>query len=480
MFTLAIVGRPNVGKSTLFNRLSGKKLAIIDDTPGVTRDWREATSDSFGQTIRIIDTAGLEEKFDDSIWGRMRKQTESALKEADVILFLVDGKSGLTPMDEHFASYLRKQNIPVILGVNKCENEKATQYAIGEANALGMGNPVVLSSAHGLGISELYEALEEYLPEDEEDDGTGEEESADISEEAMKKLDDLEGREDYDFASEIKHEQDDTEETKPIKLAIIGRPNVGKSTLLNALVKEDRVMTGPEAGITRDAISVDWIYKDKAIKLVDTAGLRKKAKVQEKIEKMAVDDTMRAIRLAQVVVLVLDADLMLEKQDLIIAEHVINEGRALVICVNKWDKIKDKSEALETLQDRLERSLGQIRDIPHVTISALHSKRIERLMEAVLETYELWNTRVPTSGLNRWLAGMESQHPAPLVSGRPNRLKYITQIKDRPPTFALWVSRPKDLPQSYKRYIINGLRKAYSMPGIPIRLLVRTSKNPYK
>lgn len=467
-FTVAIVGRPNVGKSTFFNRLAGKQLAIVDDTPGVTRDWREAEGHLFDKSFRIIDTAGLEENFDSSIEGRMRQQTEAGLDQADLVLFVVDGRSGVTPLDEHFADWLRRQDKPVILVVNKAEHDKAVQNTVGESYAFGLGNPIAVSSAHGTGMEDLYDAMIPHLPEEIADveEFEGEEENFDY-------LDELEGNEDFEF----QQEEDDPE--LPIKLAIAGRPNVGKSTMLNALVNEHRVMTGPEAGITRDAIAVDWEYKERAFKLVDTAGLRRRSKVQNNIEKMSVKDTMRAIRLAQVVVLVIDANVLFEKQDLQIAEHILDEGRAMVIAVNKWDVIKHRAEVLDDFKHKLEKSLGQAKDVKFVTTSALNGKNMHRLMDAVLETYALWNTRVRTAGLNRWLARMESQNPAPLVSGRSNRLKYIAQIKTRPPTFAMWVSQPKELPKSYRRFIINGLRRDFDIPSVPIRLLVRASKNPF-
>jgi GTP-binding protein len=469
MFTLALIGRPNVGKSTLFNRMAGKKLAIVDDTPGVTRDWREAEASLYDKNFRAIDTAGLEEKFDDSIQGRMRQQTESALSQADALLFIVDGRAGLTPMDQHFADWLRKQGKPVILVVNKCENNKATQSGIAESYALGLGDPVAISAEHGVGMDDLHERLSELMPEEDEQE---EDEFGDAG--FAGDLDELEGQDDFEF----NQEEDDPD--KPLKIAIIGRPNVGKSTLLNTIVQEHRVMTGPEAGITRDAIAVNWAYKDRKFKLVDTAGIRRQNKVTNAIEKMSVEDSMRAIRLAQLVILVLDGNAALEKQDLQIAEHVIEEGRALVIAVNKWDTVKDRTETLEDLKFRMEKSLAQLKDIPFQTISAINGKNIERLLDRVLQTYEFWNKRIKTAGLNRWLAAMESKNPAPLISGRQNRLKYITQIKTRPPTFALWVSRPEKLPPAYKRFIVNGLRRDYDIPGVPVRLLVRKSKNPYK
>ncbi len=468
-FTLAIVGRPNVGKSTLFNRLAGKKLAIVDDTPGVTRDWREAPAQLYDQAFTILDTAGLEEHFDDSIQGRMRKQTEEALKRADVILFLIDGRMGLTPIDEHFASFLRKQKKPVILGVNKCENERASIAGVGEAHKLGFGTPLQLSAEHNIGIQELYEALTPFFPEEEieyvPDDDVG-----DIDEDA---LDALEGNLDFELPEEP--EEDD----KPIKIAIVGRPNVGKSTLLNALVKDNRVMTGPEAGITRDAIAVDWEYKDTKIKLVDTAGMRKKARVDNNIEQMSVEDTMRAIRLAQIVILVVDANSPLEKQDLQIADHVLKEGRALILAVNKWDSVKDRDDLLDSIQYRLETGLAQVKKLPFVTISAKNGRNLNLLMDRVLITYGIWNRRVKTAKLNRWLAARESQNPAPMVEGRSNRLKYIAQINTRPPTFAMWVSQSQELPGTYRRYITNALREDFDLPGVPVRLLIRKSKNPF-
>lgn len=468
MFTLAIVGRPNVGKSTLFNRLAGKRLAIVDDTPGVTRDWREAEATLFGQTFRVIDTAGLEESFDESIQGRMRKQTEAGIQQADAILFVIDGRSGVTPMDKHFAEWLRRQKKPVILAVNKCENEKATMTGLGEAHMLGLGEPLPISAEHGEGMEFLHHHLMPFFPEEKEENL--EEEN---SKDELAKLDEIEGIEDYQF----EQEEDDPE--KPLKIAIVGRPNVGKSTLLNAIVGEHRVMTGPEAGITRDAIAVDWEFQGRKFKLVDTAGMRKKARVQNNIEKMSVEDSMRAIRLAQVVILVVDAAEAFEKQDIQIAAHVIEEGRALVMAINKWDAVNDRKKLLEEFKYGLQAQLAQIKDPPLVTISAIHGNNIDRLLETVLETYAVWNKRISTAGLNRWLRARESQNPAPLVNGRANRLKYMTQIKTRPPTFAVWVSKPDALPQTHLRYLINGLREDYDIPGVPIRLLVRKSKNPY-
>ena len=476
MFTIAIIGRPNVGKSTLFNRLAKKRLAIVDDTPGVTRDWREAEGFLLDHKVRLIDTAGLEEAFDESIQGRMRKQTEEGLAQADAVLFIIDGREGVTPADEHFAQWLRRRKgkkLPIVLAVNKCESERATASGTGEAYSLGFGQPIPISSAHGDGIEDLYHAFKPHFPEE-----FAEQEAENNQLPDIENLDDLEGDTSFDFASlDIRDDPN-----KPIKIAIVGRPNVGKSTLVNALLDDDRVMVGPEAGITRDAIAIDWEFNDRKIKLVDTAGMRKKAKVDHNIEKMSVEDSLRAIRLAQVCILVIDAENIFEKQDLQIADHIISEGRAMIIALNKWDLIKGedaKKEALELIKYKLETSLGQVRNIPSCSISALNNRNLGFLMQTVLDTYQLWNKRVNTSKLNRWMMAKESQNPAPLYEGRSNRLKYMTQINIRPPTFALWVSRPKELPETYKRYLMNGLRDDFDLKGIPLRLLIRTSKNPF-
>lgn len=472
-FTLAIVGRPNVGKSTLFNRLAKKRLAIIDDTPGVTRDWREADGYLLDEKICIIDTAGLEDSFDDSIEGRMRRQTEEGIARSDAVLFMIDGRAGVTPLDEHFASWLRRQKKPVVLVVNKCESDKSSMTGLAEAYKLGLGQPIPISSSHGYGVEELYNAFKPHFHLGEE---TVEEQDDAIPD--LADIDLLEGDESFDFAAlDIKYDDE-----KPIKIAIVGRPNVGKSTLVNALLDDNRVMTGPEAGITRDAIAVDWVFQDRKIKLVDTAGMRRKSKINHNIEKMAVDDSLRAIRLAQVVILVIDAENILDKQDLQIADHILKEGRALIIAINKWDLIKGqeaKKETLELINYKLETSLGQVKNIPSISISALNNRNLGFLMQSILDTYALWNKRVPTAKMNRWLAARESQHPAPLYEGKSNRLKYITQINIRPPTFSVWVSRPKELPETYKRYLMNALREDFGLKGIVIRLLVRTSKNPF-
>lgn len=462
--TVAIVGRPNVGKSTLFNRLVGKKIALVDDTPGVTRDWRAADGRVGGLEFTVVDTAGLEDVFDGSLEARMRVQTERAIERADVCLFLIDARAGVTAMDKHFAAWLRARvKTPTILVANKCEGA-ASQPGLIEAFELGLGEPVPLSAEHGEGMADLVDALLPHMPKDEE-------EEAEAGEETVVKSEAAEGEE-GDFFAEP--------EPKALQLAIVGRPNVGKSTLLNALVGEERVLTGPEAGMTRDAIAVEWTWKDRPIRLVDTAGLRKRARVEAKLEKLANQDTLRVIRMAHVVVLVLDADGILDKQDLTIARLVIEEGRALVIALNKWDAVADKNAALRQMSDRLQTSLPQVKGIPTVTISALKGQRLTDLLDTVTETYAVWNRRVPTSQLNRWLAGMTESHPPPLVDGRRLKIRYMTQVKSRPPTFALFVSKPVDLPDNYSRYLVNGLRESFDMPGVPIRLLLRKgSSNPF-
>ncbi len=478
-FSLAIIGRPNVGKSTLFNRLAGKKLALVHDTPGLTRDWREADANLMGLQFRVIDTAGLEESFDLSIEGRMRQQTERALARADMALLVVDARTGITPMDRHFADWLRKQNMPTALVVNKCESKNALD-GMYEAYELGLGEPIAISAEHGLGMNDLYELIRPKVE-------AAEAAAAAAALARGESPDD--GEEDIEVLFQKYHEGDETgfgdeeapEEdlSKPIKIAIAGRPNVGKSTLLNAILGEERSMTGPEAGITRDAVHVDWEFGGRNLRLVDTAGLRRKARVVNHIERMAVDDTLRAIRLAQVVVMVIDGETLFEKQDLTIAGHIIDEGRALIIAVNKWDLVQDKEHTLDEIRHQLSTSLSQVRDIPVVTISAINGKRIDKLMQGILDVYNLWNHRIGTGKLNRWLRGMEAQNPAPLVNGRQNRLRYITQIKARPPTFALWVSRPDDYPETHERYLINGMRRDFNMPATPVRLIIKTSRNPY-
>ena len=439
-FTVAIIGRPNVGKSTLFNRLVGKKLALVDDTPGVTRDRREGEASISNLHFRVIDTAGLEEKFDDSLEGRMRRQTEIALEEADVALMLIDARTGITPLDKHFAGWLRKSETPVILVANKCEG-KAGMPGLMESFSLGLGEPIALSAEHGEGLAELFDVL---LPFEDQGGEAGE---------------------------------DDDE--KPLQLAIVGRPNAGKSTLVNHLIGEERMLTGPEAGVTRDAIAVEWNYEGRAIKLVDTAGLRKKARVQKKLEKLSVADSLRVIRMAEVVVLMVDAEETFEKQDLTIAAHVIEEGRALVIAVNKWDTVKDRQGTLKLIRDRLSISLPQVRGVPVITLSALSGRGVEKLIPAVLEVYELWNTRISTARLNRWLEIMLEQHPPPMAKGRRLKVRYMTQVKARPPTFSLFMSSRGELPESYLRYLVNGLREDFNLPAVPIRIFPRTGNNPY-
>ncbi len=473
-FTLAIVGRPNVGKSTLFNRLVGKRIAIVDDTPGVTRDRREAEGRIADLEFRLFDTAGLEEGEEGSLSDRMRKQTVRAIADADVALMLYDARQGVTPMDEHFAAWLRRSDTPVLLGANKCEGS-AVVDGIYEAYSLGLGEPIGLSAEHGEGLGELYQAIVEALkekgidPYEGEDDGK----NADRSD---RDTGPTEGDMDYEFVDP----EGEEEEIRPLRLAIVGRPNAGKSTLINYLVEEDRLITGPEAGLTRDSISVDWEWNDLPVRLFDTAGLRKKARVTEKLEKLSVADTLRAVQFAEVVVLLLDAEIGIEKQDLKIAERVIDEGRALVIALNKWDVVEDRLTVQRQLKDALTRSLPQSKGVQFVTFSALTGKGTQHLMPAVAEAYEIWNARIPTATFNRWLSDTLEKHPAPSVAGRRIKIRYGAQIKTRPPTFLLFCNRPDDLPDSYKRYMENELRRDFNLPGTPLRLIMKKGENPYE
>ncbi len=471
-FTVAILGRPNVGKSTLFNRLTGKRFAIVDDTPGVTRDRREADGAIADMRFRLIDTAGLEDAEEGSLQARMRAQTERAMAEADVSLLVIDARAGITPVDEHFADWLRRSGRPVLLVANKCESRTGMSGAY-DAYRLGLGDPIPVSAEHGEGMGELYEALLPYEKATPDDSEAPDPKEPENPEPAVDLDDDIEV-EDGDLL-------EDDEPAGPLRIAIVGRPNVGKSTLANALLGEDRLLTGPEAGITRDAIAVDWTFAEREIRLVDTAGLRKRARVTDKLEKMSTEDTARAIRLAQIVIVVIDAREGFERQDLHVARDVVDEGRALVIAANKWDLIegRDRAEAMKAIQGRLQISLPQARGVPVVSISALEESNLDRLMRAVFGIETIWNTRVGTARLNGWLAEMVDRHPPPLAQGRRIKLRYITQVKSRPPTFAIWVSRPKDLPAAYQSYLVHGLRKAFGMEGVPIRLSMRKGKNPY-
>ncbi len=445
--TVAIIGRPNVGKSTLYNRLVGRRQALVHDTPGVTRDRREGKGRLAALSFRVIDTAGLEEGEDESLEGRMWRQTEAALEEADVALLLIDARAGVTPIDEHFAQRLRRRGDSVLTLANKCEGQ-AAEAGYYEAFALGLGEPIAISAEHGEGLTELHDALAALQ------DGAAGSESAGQA-------------------------PDDDENQSALTLAVVGRPNVGKSTLINQLIGAQRLLTGPEAGITRDAIAVTWESAGRTIELVDTAGLRRKARVQEKLEQMSTADTVRAIRMAQVVVLVIDACQGLEKQDLTIADLTVREGRVLVLALNKWDLVADRAAARRALDERLEISLPQVRGLPVVTLSALTGERLERLMPAVNAAYEVWNRRVPTGELNRWLAEAQQRHPPPAQRGRRLRLRYMTQVKARPPTFVLFTGRPQALPESYSRYLVNDLRQVFGFAGSPIRLNLRKGRNPY-
>jgi len=438
---VAIVGRPNVGKSTLFNRLVGKRLALVDDRPGVTRDRRYADGNIGDLDLTLIDTAGYEDVTDDSLESRMREQTEAALEDGDLILFMMDAREGVTALDKIFADRLRHQHKPVILLANKSESRESGG-GIGEAYALGFGEPVAISAEHGEGMADLYAAVVAA--------------SADL------------------FIEEV------DEPDKPIRIAIIGRPNAGKSTLINRLIGEDRMLTGPEAGITRDSISVDWEYEGQNIRLVDTAGMRRKARVQEKLEKLSVADTIRAITFAEVVVLVMDKDDAFDTQDLQLADLVEREGRALVYVAAKWDLEESPQSRLAELTRMAEDKLPQLKGSPFVALSSHSGRGVERLMPAVLQAHATWSVKVKTKDLNTWLALAVQRHPPPAVDGKRIKPKYMAQTKARPPTFVLMASRAESMPEQYKRYLVNNLRESFDLPGTPIRLLVKSgSENPY-
>ena len=459
-FTLAIVGRPNVGKSTLFNRLVGKRLALVDDQPGVTRDLREGEARLGPLRFTVIDTAGLEQATDDSLQGRMRRLTERAVDMADICLFMVDARTGVTPTDEVFADILRRRSAYVILAANKAEGN-AGEAGVLDAYALGLGEPVRLSAEHGEGLDDLYTLLAPLAEELEAKTATHlPETDVDVSDDA----------------------EETAERTKPLQVAVIGRPNAGKSTLINKILGEDRLLTGPEAGITRDAISLTTNWAGTEMRIWDTAGMRKKAKVQEKLEKLSVSDGLRAVKFAEVVVVLLDAAIPFEQQDLRIADLAEREGRAVVVAVNKWDVEDDRQNKLHDLKEAFERLLPQLRGAPLVTISAKTGRGLDRLHGAILRAYDVWNRRVTTAQLNRWLTEMLEAHPPPAPQGKRIKLRYMTQAKTRPPGFVVMCSHPDKMPESYNRYLVNGLRNDFDMPGTPIRMTLRSQsdKNPYK
>jgi GTP-binding protein len=473
--TVAIIGRPNVGKSTLFNRLVGKRLALVDDTPGVTRDRRYGEASLGHLRFTVIDTAGLEDAGAETLESRMRMQTDRAVTDADVALLLIDARAGLTPLDKHFADLLRRSRTPVVLVANKSEGRGGETGRL-EAFSLGLGDPVPISAEHGEGMSDLLDAIGRFVAAPAEDMEGREDEDLDDEGPDDAATDDDAGTEPGSARAEP---SDLDSPDRPIQLAIVGRPNVGKSTLINRLLGEERLLTGPEAGITRDSIAVAWEYRGRALKLHDTAGLRRRARVSEKLEKLSTMDTLRAIRFANVVILVLDATDLMEKQDLTIARMVLDEGRALVVAANKWDLVEDKPAALQRLRDRLEFSLPQGRGLATLTLSAQTGQNLDKLLAAALEAYRVWNIRVPTAQLNRWLEAVVEAHPPPLVSGRRLKLRYATQVNTRPPTFALFASKPGDLPDAYQRYLVHSLRERFGLPGVPIRLMLRKGKNPY-
>lgn len=465
-FTLAIVGRPNVGKSTLFNRLVGKRLALVDDQPGVTRDLREGQGRLGDLRFIVVDSAGLEMADDDSLQGRMRRLTERAVDEADVCLFVIDARIGVTAADEYFAEILRRRAKHVILAANKAEGRAGEAGAM-EAYALGLGEPLRVSAEHGEGMDDLYRAL---LPLAEEFEAANVQQAPET---------------DVDLPENGDEDDDESwrpSAAKPLQVAVIGRPNAGKSTLINKIIGEDRLLTGPEAGITRDSISVSTDFMGTPIRIFDTAGMRKKARITDKVEKLSVADGLRAVRFAEVVVVLLDVGIPFEQQDLRIADFAETEGRAVVIAANKWDLEEDKPHKLNELREAFERLLPQLKGAPLVTVSARTGKGLDRLHNAILKAHEVWNRRVPTARLNQWLGAMTEAHPPPAPGGRRIRLRYMTQVKTRPPAFVVMATHTDKLPDSYARYLVNGLRVDFDMPGTPIRFTFRDqgTKNPYR
>jgi GTP-binding protein len=446
---LAIIGRPNVGKSTLFNRLTGTREALVSDLPGLTRDRRDGTAEFGRHILKVVDTAGLEEAASGSIADRMRKQTEAAIAAADLVLFVIDARAGITPADKAFARIVRASGRPVVLVANKSEG-RAGRDGFYEAYELGFGEPVPVSAEHGEGIGDLAVDILAALGLQDSDD------------------DDMAG---------AKMPRETAE--RPIRIAIVGRPNAGKSTLVNAILGEDRMITGPEPGLTRDSVSTDFVWGSRQVRLFDTAGLRKRARITELAEKLSASDAIRAIRFAEVVVLLIDAERPLEHQDLTIGDLVTQEGRAFVVAINKWDLVEDKQKALRALKEKVGNSLAQVPGVPVVPLSAVSEKGIDKLRDAVLKAWTIWNTRVPTPALNRWLIEATSRHAPPAASGRPIRLRFITQPSTRPPTFVAFCSKPDDLPKSYVRYLTNSLREAFDLPGVPVRFNLRKGSNPY-
>jgi GTPase len=459
-FTLAIVGRPNVGKSTLFNRLVGRRLALVDDQPGVTRDLREGAGRLGALRFTVIDTAGLETATDESLPGRMRALTERAIAAADVALFLIDARAGVTPLDRTLGELLRKRAARVILVANKAEG-RAAEAGLIEAWELGLGEPVAVSAEHGIGMDDLMRAL------------------APLAEAIPDAVEEVEVEEEIDDSVDEEGQGPALPAGRPIQIAVVGRPNSGKSTLVNAILGEERLLTGPEAGITRDAIAVEVDWRGTPFRIFDTAGMRKKAKVQAKLEKLGVSDGLRAVKFAEVVVVLLDVQIPFESQDLRIADLAEREGRAVVVAVNKWDLEEQKPAKLNELREAFGRLLPQLRGAPMVTVSALTGKGLDRLHDAIVRAYSVWNTRISTSRLNRWLAVQTAEHPPPAPGGRRIRLRYMTQVKTRPPTFVVFASLAEEVPEDYKRFLVNGLRRDFDMPGTPIRLYLRAGENPY-